>query len=67
MKYNYDACKNKREMGVGGKNRVYDNCPYKATIEEWDDDDGDIIALLCENCPDRDECSEKDYDVREAE
>ena len=41
---------------------VYDDCPFKGTIEEWDDDDGDIIALLCEGCPDRDECSEKDYE-----
>ena len=57
----------KKGMEAGCKNRVYDNCPHKATIDEWDEDDGDIIALLCEVCPNRDECSEKDYDVREAE
>ncbi len=43
------------------QNNIYDDCPFKVIIEEWDDDDGDIIALLCECCPDRDECSEKDY------
>ena len=40
------------------KNMVYEKCPFKTTIEEWDDDDGDIVALLCEYCPDRDECGE---------
>ena len=34
---------------------VHDDCPFKVTIEEWDDDDGDITALLCEGCPKRDE------------
>ena len=53
----------KSEIEAGRKNRVYDNCTFKAIIEEWDGDDEDIIAILCENCPDRDECSEKDYDV----
>ena len=55
------------------QNNIYDDCPfqitkiYQLTIEEWDDDDGDIIALLCEGCPDRDECSEKDYTMKENE
>ena len=40
---------------------IYENCPLKTIIEDWDDDYGDIIAFLCENCPDRDECSERDY------
>lgn len=36
---------------------AFDNCPFKVTLEEWDDDDGDITALLCEGCPNRGECS----------
>ena len=41
---------------------IYDECEFKTTIEEWDDDDGDIIALVCEHCPNRDVCSEKEYE-----
>lgn len=39
------------------QNNTYENCPFKTTIEEWDDDDGDITALLCEGCPKSDECA----------
>lgn len=37
------------------KTQIHD-CPFRETIEEWDDDDGDLTALLCEGCPYRDEC-----------
>ena len=34
---------------------IYDDCPFKGTMDELDDD---MIALLCEGCPYYDECIE---------
>ena len=46
-----------KRMSKMCENLVYENCPFKTIIEDWDDDDGDIITLCCEGCPKRDECA----------
>lgn len=42
-----------------------ETCPFKDLVQEWDEDDGDIIALICEGCVYRDECSEDEYNKME--
>jgi len=58
---------NKKGIDAGGKNRAYDECPFKPRIDDWDDDDSGIMAVLCEHCPYRDDCSEKDNYVKKDE